>query len=478
MAIILLGIVLLGVVLLLFESRYYRNDRYDMLLRNVEQAVSLTKVNYEANSYRYLDRNALLTGYSILAGAINADIFLTDTDGKILLCTDTEETCVHTGRSVSPEELLSASSNSYQSVGTMDMYSESHYNVGLPVRMQNGEIIAYIFASTSTSGHTIFLTEILQMFLLSAAGVVVISMVVIYFITDNMAKPLIAMAAATKSFAAGDFTVRVPVGTNDEIGNLAMSINSMATSLATLEQTSRSFIANVSHELRTPMTTISGFIDGILDGTIPPNQQNKYLAIVSEEVKRLSRLVVSMLNIAKIEAGETQISPKAFDINDTVCRVVFSFEQAIEAKNLEIIGLDTDKVMVMADPDLIHQVVYNLVDNAVKFTNQDGYISFEYTQKNDFIYVSVKNSGEGISQENLVKVFERFYKTDRSRSLDKNGVGLGLHIVRSIVQMHGGEISANSQDGVYTEFTFSVPCYTPAPKPAIPLFLKKDAPSR
>ena len=219
----------------------------------------------------------------------------------------------------------------------------------------------------------------------------------------------------------------------------------------------KQFVADASHELKTPMTTIGGFVDGILDGTIPKEKHHQYLAIVSGEVKRLSRMVRSMLDLAKIEAGEMKLNPAEFDLNNIVCQVIFSFEQAIESKNLDIIGLDVDKIMVSADPDLMHQVIYNLIENAVKFVNEGGYIEVKYHNDGARTLVAIRNSGTGIAPQDLPNVFERFYKTDRSRSQDKTGVGLGLYIVRTVIQLHGGEIHVSSKEGEYTEFAFSVP---------------------
>ena len=237
----------------------------------------------------------------------------------------------------------------------------------------------------------------------------------------------------------------------------------MADSLAQQETVRRSFIANVSHELKTPMTSIAGFVDGILDGTIPPEKERHYLTIVSDEVKRLSRLVRSMLNIAKIEAGEMTLKPTVFDINEVVLSSIFTFEQTIETKQLDIRGLDAGKIMVEADEDLIHQVVYNLLENAVKFVNVGGYVEVSYTVDPKRTYINIKNSGEGIPKDEISKVFDRFYKTDRSRSIDKTGVGLGLHIVRSIVNLHQGEVIVRSVEGEFCEFSFSV---ATAPKAA------------
>ena len=304
---------------------------------------------------------------------------------------------------------------------------------------------------------TVFLKEILKMFIISSLAVLILAFAAVYFITADLVRPLRKMVAATQSFSKGDFTVRVPVESYDEIGQLAISFNNMATSLATTEVARRSFTANVSHELRTPMTTIAGFIDGILDGTIPPEKRDDYLKIVSEEIKRLSRLVRSMLNIARIEAGELELRPDLFDVNDTVIRTVFTFEQPLEAKNIEVRGLDGGKVMVEADPDLIHQVVYNLIENAVKFCNEGGFIDVNYSEDDSYTSVGIRNTGDGIPKDEIPHIFDRFYKADKSRSRDKGGAGLGLHIVRSIVNLHGGDIIVRSVEGEYCEFVFTIP---------------------
>jgi signal transduction histidine kinase len=265
------------------------------------------------------------------------------------------------------------------------------------------------------------------------------------------------MLDATHSFSRGDFSKRVPVNGYDEVGKLSMAFNNMASTLAVTESTRRSFIANVSHELKTPMTTISGFVDGVLDGTVPEEKRDQYLEIVSNECKRLSRLVRSMLDMARLEAGEMELNPVTLDISEIIRQTVFTFEQAIEEKELDVRGLETDRVMVLADKDLIHQVVYNLVDNAVKFVDSGGYIQFLYRTEPQMTFVTVRNSGEGIDRSEAPQLFERFYKSDRSRSLDKDGVGLGLHIVKSIIHYHKGDITVQSLQGEYTEFAFSLP---------------------
>ncbi|MCL2056538.1 MAG: HAMP domain-containing histidine kinase, partial [Oscillospiraceae bacterium] len=299
--------------------------------------------------------------------------------------------------------------------------------------------------------------ELVKMFLICAAAVLSVTSVFIYIITIRIVGPLRSMLDATHSFSRGDFSGRVRVSGFDEVGQLSMAFNNMASTLAATESTRRQFIANVSHELKTPITTVSGFVDGMLDGTIPAEKSGHYLGIVSGECKRLARLVHSMLDTARLETGELQLHPTAFDISEVVRQAVFAFEKSIIEKGLELKGLDHDRVMVFADRDLLHQVVYNLTDNAVKFANQGGYLEFLYRAEKDKVTVTVRNSGEGIDKDELPWLFERFYKTDRSRSRDVSGVGLGLHIVKSILRYHNGEISVESIPGSRTDFIFSIP---------------------
>ena len=249
--------------------------------------------------------------------------------------------------------------------------------------------------------------------------------------------------------AKGDFSKRIPVTSDDEIGELAVSFNQMTNSLVQLEGMRKSFVANVSHELKTPMTTIGGFIDGILDGTIEPEKQSYYLQIVSDEVRRLSRLVQSMLSMAKLEL---------FDFRELLCTIVVSQEQRIEAAKLNITGLDEiQSVSVNADKDLIHQVIYNLVDNAVKFTNETGTIDFKVKTDSKKLTFTITNTGKGIPESELPYVFERFYKVDKSRSANKSSTGLGLYIVKTIVKAHGGSITAASRENQFTAFSVVLP---------------------
>ena len=206
------------------------------------------------------------------------------------------------------------------------------------------------------------------------------------------------------------------------------------------------------------MTTIAGFIDGILDGTIPPEREAHYLRTVSQEVKRLSRLVRTMLDLSRIDSGELHLRPARFDLTNTILVAILSFEKPIEEKKLEIRGLEhAESLFVDGDPDMLHQVVYNLFENAVKFTNPGGYIEIQVEDGADRTTVSIRNSGHGIEPDEIRMIFDRFYKTDKSRSQDKNGMGLGLYIVRTIIKLHGGEITVQSVENEYCQFEFWLP---------------------
>lgn len=454
-SIVLSVIVVLGTLFMLFAARYFSQEKLSLLTNCA--SVARSYVLGKMDSRLLLDRDALSPTLTALSDANDTVIFLTDTNGKTLYCTEGSSCEVHRTYRVPSSILQKADAGQYTEAGQLEnLYKTPHFTVCQPVKTAEGTV-GYLFVSADNEEQGAFVGSMLKIFLICAVTVLAVSFILTYFVTLKMVRPLREMSAAAKKFGQGDFTTRIRIDSDDEIGQLAMSFNNMARSLSELESMRRSFIANVSHELKTPMTSIAGFIDGILDGTIDPDQERHYLRIVSDEVKRLSRLVRSMLNLSRIEAGELKVQTTPFNILEIICETVFSFEQSIEQKNLDIRGLDTDKVMVDADPDLLHQVVYNLIDNAVKFVNPGGYLEFSFSVDANMTYVGIRNSGEGLSKEEIPRVFDRFYKTDRSRGVDKNGVGLGLYLVRSIINLHGGDIIVKSMQGEYTEFVFSVP---------------------
>lgn len=452
-SLILVSLSVLGIILMIFSSDYRRQERYDELTVALNKAEKILTVDVGKISYdsQYLKD---------LSDIADCEIALYNSlSQKAIYCTEISP-CNHMNEDI-PQFILDIAVDSgvYKETGTLNqIYENKHYTVVRPLIDSQNQISGYIMATSEIKKpFDSFLWEMLKMFLISEVCVFVVVMIIVNFVTYEMVKPLSEMSEAAKEFGKGDFSKRLPVERYDEIGQLAMSMNNMAESLSVLENMRRSFVSNVSHELKTPMTTIGGFIDGILDGTIPKENHKQYLRIVSDEVKRLSRVVRSMLNLAQIEAGEMKLKPQKVDIIDTICQTLFTLEGQIENKKLDIKGLDREKIYVEADGDLIHQVIYNLVENAIKFSNEGGYIEFSFTKEGNDYLIGVKNSGEGLSREEIPRVFDRFYKTDKSRGLDKNGVGLGLYIVHSIINLHGGEIIVKSVKGEYCEFLFSLP---------------------
>ena len=360
------------------------------------------------------------------------------------------------------------SSGSYAAVGALGLLTEaSSYAVGTAVKDETGQITAMVFVSaedTAVAGVIRHSTQTLVLILLiTLAGALVVS----FIISQHMTRPLGAIAAAAKEFAAGNFDVRVPEDNRClEIDELAVSFNNMARDLDQLEELTRGFISNVSHEFKTPMTTIGGFVDGMIDGTIAPDQHDKYLRIIAEETRRLSRMVARMLDAAKIQSGELLLNPAPFDFSAMTSQIILSFEQKIEQRRVEVDCDLTDRLLVMGDRDHLYRAVYNLVDNAVKFVDDGGRLTLRAHPDGKFCDFSVINTGMGISEEDLPHVFDRFFKADRSRSMDKTGAGLGLYIVKNIINLHGGEISVRS-DGGETEFSFTLPL-APTELPAKP----------
>ena len=315
---------------------------------------------------------------------------------------------------------------------------------------------SFIFSDTTKEDKLIGITR--NTVINSSIWVMLAAVLAAYFITERIIHPLRTMSRAAKKFGKGDFTERVEVYGRDEVAELAKSFNNMAESLDNLEKMRNSFLASVSHDLRTPMTTISGFIDGITSGAIPPEQQNHYLGVIQGEIHRLSRLVSQLLDISRLESGDRKFTYTDFDVAEVTRLILISFEQKIDGKRLDVeFDAQEDTMMVNADKDAVYQVIYNLCHNAIKFANEGGkfVIKLSY-DTNKKVRVSVYDEGQVIDDEAAQHVFDRFYKTDKSRGLDKTGVGLGLYISKTIIDAHNEEIKVISHDDG-CEFAFTLP---------------------
>lgn len=399
---------------------------------------------------------------SSVSNSTGNQVFICDPSGTVVTCSDRSPVCEHIGFHI-PEEILhqlraNGSINQITNLG--GMYDSNRYVVAQPIKVESDDILGFVFVTNvidnMLGAWSTFLSITAVVTLAVFIGALVISLVY----SKRMARPLDEMAAASRKFARGDFSVRVKQedDTSDEMGSLIDSFNKMADSLEKAEARRSEFIANISHELRTPMTTISGFADGILDGTIPKDQEEKYLRSIRDETRRLSRLVRDMLDVSQMKARASDPSKRTvFDLTELVLQTLLSFESRATKKNLDVDPqLPDNHIMVRADKDAITQVIYNLLDNAVKFAHEGTCITLRLYKDNGKAYVSVKDVGETIPPDDLPFIFDRFHKSDRSRSLDTTGVGLGLYLVKTIINSHDEDIAVRSEDGV-TEFVFTLP---------------------
>jgi signal transduction histidine kinase len=285
-----------------------------------------------------------------------------------------------------------------------------------------------------------------------------LSLIILVVFTITVYLPLRKIAAGANEYAAGNLNYRIKVKTHDEMGYLSNTLNYMSDELNKMEEYQRNFIANVSHDFRSPLTSIKGYVEAMLDGTIPPEMQEKYLNIILFETERLNKLTKSLLELNKFGSHGVMLDVTDFDINQTIKTTLLTFEGICANKHIRFnLILSGEQLFVTADFSKIQQVLYNLIDNAIKFSHQDSTITIETTEKNDKVFVSVKDTGIGIPKDSLKKIWERFYKTDLSRGKDKRGTGLGLSIVKEIIQAHGENINCISTEGVGTEFIFTLP---------------------
>ena len=408
-----------------------------------------------------LDSWLLGMNVSAIANSTGCHIMIADTDGKIVVCSDRASNCCHLGLQADAQALAWAEESAdIQLTELGGIYDEPYYVVARQMLSEaDGTQLGYVFVGCAQRKMLGDWSTFLTIAAVTVLGVLLAFMGATLAYSKRMARPLDEIAAASRKFARGDFSVRVrqEYDLDDEMGALIDSFNKMADSLEVAEERRSEFIANVSHELRTPMTTIAGFADGILDGTIPREDAAKYLVSIRDETRRLSRLVRDMLDMSSTRNKLNDPSRRTvFDLNELVLQTLLSFEDRATKKNLDVDPqLPEDNVMVVADKDAITRVIYNLLDNAVKFANPGSCLTLRLYKDDEKAYVSIKDIGETIPPDDLPFIFDRFHKSDRSRSLDKEGMGLGLYLVKTIINSHDEDIAVKSEDGM-TEFVFTL----------------------
>ena len=405
-----------------------------------------------------------LLNLDVAANLSDTDIIICNAEGKVILCSDSPFGCRHLKLQINGEYLdkvISAGIDRATGV-VRGLYDDSRFLTAMPIQDDTGESpLGIVIVSVPTADTNAVMKKLATFFLNTALVVVLISILAVLAYAGRSSRPLREMAKAANAFGHGNLEARVRVedSYSEETRDLAVAFNNMASSLQKSEYQRQEFVANVSHELKTPMTTISGYVDGILDGTIPPERRNHYLQIVSDETKRLSRLVRSMLDISQLQDQKGMPDEKKmnFDMEECAGLALVNFEKKINDKHINVaVDMPEHPVYTFANQDAITQVVYNLVDNAVKFCPEGKQLGLKIQEGSSKVYVSVSNEGDTIPPEELPLVFDRFHKLDKSRSQNRDGWGLGLYIVKTIICSHGENIRVTSRDGK-TEFTFTLP---------------------
>ena len=448
------GIVVLTLALL-GASFFALSYHYTYDERSSEMREKATVVSNMVTSYVTGGSLADMRELASFASSVSDGEFLIcNLDGSVLLTSDASlEGRVLTLPEGTVESILDGK-DIFKRTTLGDIYADKHFAVGVPIRTM-GQTVGVVLAVTDARSLTAMWRTFAGLFLMTAVTVLLLSFVISAWVSMRQSRPIREMAEATRRFADGNFDVRMhDYEGSGEIGELAVSFNNMADSLQETERQRREFIANVSHELKTPMTTIAGYTDGILDGTIPPSEQKQYLHIISDESRRLSRLVRRMLEVSQLQSREITRSP--FDLCESMRRVLISMEKKITDRSLDVeADIPDGSVTVMGDNDLITQVVYNLLENATKFAREGSTLYLGLAVSNGKALVSVRNEGDTIPVEEIPLLFERFHKSDKSRNQDKDGVGLGLYVVKTILEQHHEHIAVTSENGV-TTFTFTV----------------------
>ena len=465
---ILISFAMLGVSFFVLSYRYTLQETRQSIERNTDDVARFTaNVRAEGVGVRSVAYQLYIANVAHIS---NAFVLITEADGEMVLCSDGVTVTSGLSGQYIPRDIAEqvVQQGDYKGMTTLGgLFPEKRFVAGTPITITTQNIItgqteqtlagvAYMAAEVSD------LTELWRaftsIFFFTAVVVLCIAFITSSITSLRQTKPLKEIAETARKFGHGEYEVRVTGYENrrDEVGELAEAFNAMADSISKSEERRSEFVANISHELKTPMTTIAGFSDGILDGTIPQEKERAALQTISSETRRLSRLVRRMLDLSRLQSAENVTAQEQFDVSEVMLRVLVSLETKVNARRLDVdTQLPDAPVEVWGDPDGITQVCYNLLDNAIKFSDEGSTMGISITTKGGKAYVAVRNHGQTIPPEELAMIFDRFHKSDKSRSVDRDGVGLGLYIVKTILNNHKENITVTSQDGV-TEFVFTL----------------------
>ena len=446
------GVAAFAIIAILSSSltrRYLIESRSKTLYDEAMLIASTYSGVYEGEE---IDLNAAGPQIKAVATFLDSEIWIIGKDGKIIASSDNTKT----GMVVKDFDPTLTGNKSYVTGNYFGTFPEEVLSVTAPIVGQNrtnGYVVIHLPMSMVTQSQN----QILRIVYITAAIIFLLSMSILIMMHAFVYRPLRKITNAAKQYALGNLGYHVDVDTHDEMGYLADTLNDMSSELNSADEYQHKFIANVSHDFRSPLTSIKGYLEAILDGTIPKDKQETYLKRVIGETERLTKLTQSMLALNSMDI-EGKIVRSVFDINRVIRDTALSFEVQCNEKKITIeLTYDDEKEAVYADVEKIRQVLYNLIDNAIKFSDPESSIYVTTSKRDEKIFVSVKDDGIGIPKSDVKKIFDRFYKADASRGKDKKGTGLGLSIVKEIIQAHGENIEVISNEGVGTEFVFSLP---------------------
>ncbi len=387
---------------------------------------------------------------------LSATIWIINPSGRMVL-DSTQPVDVETERIIENFD-PTITLGSYYTIGSFfDAFDEDMLSVFAPIT-SNYKVKGYVVIHSSMADLTQSKENLLRISYIMLVLLFMLSLIILIFFTEIVYFPLRKITTATEQYAAGNMHYELQLESEDEMGYLASTLSYMASEIAKGEDNQKKLVANVSHDFRSPLTSIRGFLEAMLDGTIPSKDHPKYMGIVLNETERLIKLTNSLLTLNNLNTKGMILEKTVFDLNEVIRSVVTSFEPSCKNKGISIDLILTGEVMpVKADIGKIQQVLYNLLDNAIKFSHHNSSIKIETYEKHSKVFVSVKDSGIGIPKDSIKQIWNRFYKTDLSRGKDKKGTGLGLSITREIIQSHDENINVISTEGVGTEFVFSLP---------------------
>ena len=454
----ILGYILFGLIGFITVAIFSQRRTYDYLVRqNAEKLYDeaiLMASTYEDNDYFFTDINdAPSRDISMVASFINARIWITDSAGRIVLDSAGSQLVGSEIDGFDP----ASNPESYRIGYYYGMFPEEMLSVEAPINY-NYAPIGYVLIHYPMSLVVSSTNEILNIVYLTAVVIFVLSLIILLVFTVYVYIPLREITFAAREYAAGHLDYKIKtLNHHDEVSYLGDTLNYMASELEDMEKYQRDFIANVSHDFRSPLTSIKGYLEAILDGTIPQELHEKYILRVISETERLRKLTEGMISLGSMEVS-TMLKRTNFDINSTIRDICASNENACRKKNIHFeLIFEDESEMVYADHAKIQQVLYNLIDNAIKFSHQNGIIYITTGIRQRKVFVSVKDTGIGIPRQSIKKIWDRFYKSDLSRGKDKTGTGLGLSIVKEIIQAHNETIDVVSTEGAGAEFTFTLP---------------------